>query len=133
MAAIIVASLTAIGTLAKVIIDVRTVDELQTVVAAEVAKNDQRWEAIEDLIDSAETLQAENKQLLQSVASLKTAVEFLTRDQNWKARREAEAVDVSPQLPSPVPSRASKPVGALRGIQVSNKQVQQTKANLFKD
>jgi hypothetical protein len=116
--AVVVAAITALGTLGKSWIDAGQNEKLQNVVAAEVARNNQRWLAVERLIEA----QADTVQLREAVASLKASVEFLSHNQRTAAREAAAEVKIS----EPKPVKARIDVGA-----VDSMQVQQTREMLF--
>lgn len=126
-----VAVITALGTLGKAWIDSRSSDKLQTVVAAEVARNDQRWQAVEHLIASSTDNSKDITALREAVAGLKVSVEQLSRNQLAAARSTAAGVS----LPEPSSSSAMHAADVMleAGSTPAPAMVEAAKAKLFKD
>jgi len=104
--AIAVAVITAMATLGKAWIDARGADKLQIVVAAEVARNDQRWQAVERLIESQADDHKDMTKMREAVAALKVSVELLARNQRNAAREAAGGVQL-PDAPKVVKTKAA--------------------------
>ncbi len=127
--AIVVASITALGTISTAIVSSRGNDKLQSVVAAEVARNDQRWQAVERLIEAHVQSDKDVTQLREAVAGLKASVDLLSRNRRSAAR---EAADIELPEPPPETTKAKAAADILLGAGVvADDKVQTTRVRLF--
>lgn len=129
--AIVVAVIAALGTVGKSVIDARSNEKLQTVVAAEVARNEQRWLAVERLIEAQGATNKDITALRETAASLKATVQLLARNRGAAARDAAAGVNV-PALPRPAVVKARLAADAmLNADAIEPAQVQMVRDQLF--
>lgn len=125
-----------IGTGIKAYVDAGSQENVETVIATEVVRQNERWAAAEDdlsgLADGVSNLSEQVTALRVGIAKVEVAIEYLTKDRRWKAGQVIEGGSVIPPMPpQPAPPRSRDLKIKTRKPHIEQTALEQKKAELF--